>query len=118
MTIYDSIGGETAVATAVDNFYDRVLDDPELKPFFDGIDVQRLKRHQRAFIGAALGGPGGYNGRGMRKAHEGLGITTAHFERVVDHLTATLVGLGVPDDTVKTIGGTLAPLRADIAQEA
>jgi NTE family protein len=57
MSIYDSIGGAAAVRAAVDDFYDRVLADPELAPFFDGTDMRRLKAHQRSFVAAAIGGP-------------------------------------------------------------
>lgn len=117
MAIYESIGGEAAVAAAVDEFYVRVLDDPDLNPFFKGIEMSRLKAHQRDFISAALGGPELYDGRSMGSAHAGLGITPAHFERVVTLLAETLLDLGVPRDTVKTIGESLEPLRAEIAPE-
>jgi hemoglobin len=39
------------------------LDDPELKPYFAGVDMVKLKSHRRAFIAAAIGGPEIYSGR-------------------------------------------------------
>lgn len=114
MSIYDSIGGAPAVHAAVDDFYRRVLADPELAPFFTGTDLGRLKSHQRAFIAAAVGGSEIYQGRDMAAAHAGLAITHSDFDAVVGHLVDTLTGLGVPDRTVAQIGGALAPLRADI----
>jgi hemoglobin len=33
-TLFERIGGEQKIAEVVDDFYDRVLADPELKPFF------------------------------------------------------------------------------------
>lgn len=63
MSIYDSIGGAESVRAAVEQFYTRVLADPALGHFFAGVDIDRLKSHQRSFIAAALGGrnssPGG-----------------------------------------------------------
>ena len=114
MSIYDSIGGAAAVRAAVDDFYDRVLADPGLAPFFDGTDLQRLKAHQRSFIAAAIGGPEMFAGRNMASAHAGLGIADAQFDAVVAHLVDTLTGLGVPQDTIGQIGAALAPLRASI----
>jgi hemoglobin len=114
MSIYDRIGGGAAVATAVDAFYSRVLADSELAPYFDGIDINRLKAHQRAFIAAAIGGPEHYDGRSMADAHASLGVTPRAFTRVVEHLVATLEELGVDEPTIGTIGATLAPLQADI----
>ena len=57
MSIYDSIGGAPAVARAVDEFDARVLTDQQLVTYFAGVDLARLKAHQRTFIAAAVGGP-------------------------------------------------------------
>jgi hemoglobin len=114
LSIYDSIGGASAVRAAVDGFYARVLADPQLAPFFTGTDLNRLKAHQRAFIAAAIGGPEIFEGRDMAPAHAGLGISGADFDAVVGHLVDTLTGLGVPAETIGHIGGALAPLRSDI----
>jgi hemoglobin len=114
MSIYDSIGGAGAVQAAVEDFYIRLMADPQLAPFFAGTDLTRLKAHQRAFIAAAIGGPEIFDGRDMASAHAGLGIASAHFDAVVEHLADTLTGLGVPEETIAQISGALAPLRADI----
>lgn len=114
MGIYDSIGGAAAVHAAVDDFYRRVLADPSLARFFDGIDLGRLKAHQRSFIAAALGGPEVFSGRDMATAHAGLGVSDANFDAVVAHLVDTLTSLSVPDDLIGQIGAALSPLRADI----
>jgi hemoglobin len=115
MSIYDDIGGSAAVTAAVDDFYVRVLADPELAPYFEGTDVKRLKGHQRYFIAAAIGGPEPYLGRPMREAHASLNIQPAHFDLVVGHLVDTLTSLGVPETTIGAIGGKLAPLKDEIA---
>jgi hemoglobin len=114
MSIFDSIGGRPAVGAAVDDFYPRLLADPELAGYFAGVDMAKLKAHQRSFIAAAIGGPEIYGGRDMAAAHRHLAITDADFDAVVGHLVATLDGLGVPAATIEAIGGKLAPLRADI----
>jgi hemoglobin len=114
MSIYDDIGGPDAVAAAVEGFYRRLLEDPATAHFFAATDLAHLKSHQRAFIAAAIGGPEIYAGRDMSAAHSGLDIADADFDRVVGHLVETLTSLGVPGDTIATIGGTLAPLRTDI----
>ncbi|MPQ99007.1 group 1 truncated hemoglobin [Modestobacter sp. I12A-02628] len=114
MSIYDEIGGARAVAATVDGFYDRVLADPTLAPFFAGTDVARVTAHQRSFIAAALGGAELYRGRDMATAHAGLGIADTDFDRVVAHLVDTLTALRVPADTIARIGAALEPLRTDV----
>lgn len=114
MAIYDDIGGRDAVAAAVDIFYEKVLADDLLGPYFTGRDMARQKTHMRAFLAVALGGPDVYAGRDMRAAHAGLQITDAAFDRVVDLLVATLQQLDVPGDIIAAIGAKLAPLREDV----
>ncbi|MEX5631562.1 group I truncated hemoglobin [Parafrankia sp. FMc2] len=114
MSIYDAIGGAKAVEAAVDEFYVRVTADPDLAPFFAGRDIPSLKAHQRDFIAAAIGGPEIYQGRDLPRVHRPLNISDAHFDAVVDHLVASLRGLGVPAETTGQIGAVLAPLRKDI----
>jgi hemoglobin len=116
VTVYDTIGGQAAVDAVVDELYRRILDDPDLATYFDGIDVDQIKRHQRAFIAAALGGPDAYPGRTMQAAHAGRRITDAAFDKVVVHLVATLRQLDVPGDVVGQIGDALAPLRGQIVE--
>jgi hemoglobin len=117
VSIYAALGGATAVSAAVDDFYDRVLGDPELAGYFTGLDVNRVKAHQRMFMTAALGGPAAYRGRPMRRAHAGLHIRNADFDRVVGHLAATLTSLGVDGPTIDTIADLLGPLREQIVDE-
>jgi hemoglobin len=113
-TIYERIGGHAAVATVVEEFYRRVLGDPALAPYFVGVDVERLKAHQRAFVAAALGGPGRYDGRTMAAAHSHLGVTGDAFDGVVNHLAGALADAGVDQATIQEIAGALLPLRAQI----
>jgi hemoglobin len=114
MSIFDSIGGAPAVNVAVDKFYERVLNDPQLDHYFDGVDIYRLKAHQRVFMAAAIGGPDVYQGRDMASAHAKLAITDPDFDAVVGHLVATLTELEVPHEIIADIGSALAPLRSDI----
>ena len=116
-TIYDEIGGEPAVEAVVDEFYERVLSDPDLMSYFQGRDMARLKAHQRALVTLALGGtPEEYNGRMMHPAHAGLAVTDEAFDKVLDHLLAVLTGVGVPPGTSATILAILRPLRTDVVQ--
>ena len=56
-TLYDRIGGAPAVKAAVYIFYAKVLADPALAPFFDGVDMAKQVGKQRAFLVMAFGGP-------------------------------------------------------------
>ena len=114
MSLYDDIGGAAAVTVAVTVFYTRVTDDPELAPWFGGVDIERLKAHQRAFLTAALGGPDLFTGRTMEAAHAGLGITIEAFDRVLEHLAYTLFDLGLGYDQVTAVIDGLRPIGDEV----
>ena len=112
------LGGQDAFQVAVDEFYRRVMRDARLRPYFEGIDLDRLKRHQHAFLAMAIGGGHGYLGRHMAAAHARLDITDEAFDRVLDHLVATLEYLGMDLATIRDIATSLLPLRHDICERA
>ncbi|MGB3439327.1 MAG: group 1 truncated hemoglobin [Actinophytocola sp.] len=114
MSVYGEIGGQVALVAVVDDFYDRVLADPEVAAFFNGTNMSRLKGMQVEFFAAALGGPDEYRGRSMKDVHLGRGITQRQFDVVATHLNDALTDAGVPSDTAATIIGTIAPLADDI----
>lgn len=113
-TVYETLGAGSGIRKAVDEFYDRVVADPELAKYFVGIDMGALRRHQAAMLSEATGGPRQYDGREMGAAHAGLHIDDAAFTKVVGHLLATLESLGVDEHTVSTVAQTLGPLRTSI----
>ena len=113
-TIYEAIGGDPALAVVVDDFYDRVLADPDLRGFFAGTNMSRLKGRQAEFFAAALGGPLPYAGASMSDVHRGRGIERRHFDLVAGHLAGALGAAGVPGQTVTEIIAAISPLASQI----
>lgn len=91
-SLYERLGGHTGVGALVEAFYDSVMRDPELAPFFKHVRSDRLHDMQTAFFAAALGGPVDYSGPSIGRAHKGLGIKLRHVQRFVQHLFETLAG--------------------------
>jgi len=113
---YQRIGGGRAVSAVVDRFYESVLADPQLAPFFVDTDLNRLKRHQVLLISQVMGGPADYDGQSLREAHSGMDINSAHFGRVVTHLVAALQEASVPDDVIGRLGAQLGEAEKDVVQ--
>ena len=112
--IYDAVGGQAPLEAAVERFYERVTVDPELASFFVGMDLRKLRTHQIAFLGAAIGGPVRYNGSGMQRAHAHLRIEQRHFDAVAFHLAGTLQEFAVPDAVIGAILERIGPLASQI----
>lgn len=115
--LYDLLGGAVAVNTATLKFYEKVIADPSLSPFFKGLDMEAQAKKFVGFMTMAMGGPHEYKGADLRTAHlrlvrEGLG--DSHFEAVVDHLETTLVEMGVDPDLIEQALELVASTRGDV----
>lgn len=100
-SLFERLGGKPAVAAVVDAFYERVLADPLLAPFFARTDMTAMRRKQAVFVTYAFGGAPSYKGRSLYEAHRsavGAGLTDEHFDAVVGHLLSTLAELGVGEE--------------------
>lgn len=113
-TLYETLGAEHGIRAAVTAFYERVLADPDLAGYFEGVDMNTLRRHQTDMLVTATGGPRKYTGQDMAEAHHGLNITDEAFDKVVGHLGATLVAAGADDDAIAAVVAALSPLRSSI----
>lgn len=113
-TLYDSIGGADALRVAVDRFYLKVLGDPQLAPYFEGKDVSAIKRHQVLLLTTVLGGPEAYDGRDLGRAHAGLAITGADYDRTVAHLVEVLDELGVRGEAYEALTAAVLGTRGAI----
>ena len=113
-TLYERVGGEQAVSKLVHEFYDRVLADPELGPFFDNTSMDKLRRMQREFFSAAMDGPITYTGRPLSHVHHGRGITRHHFALYVGHLLDTLQTRGINEQDVQDMIGRINTYANDI----
>jgi hemoglobin len=116
-SLYEQLGGEEMVSKTVTIFYRKVLADPLLRPFFEGMDMMRLEAMQRAFLITVFGGPTAYSGRDMSRAHARLvqrGLGDAHFDAVVRHLDTTLEELSVNKPLRNWARALTEALRKDI----
>jgi hemoglobin len=114
MSIFETIGGESSIAEAVEIFYEKLRTDEVIGVFFENRDVSTLRTQQTMFLTAALGGPDAYQGRDMRAAHAHLAITDADFDLFLQHLAETFTELGAPPAPIAEIVGALEPLRTEI----
>lgn len=117
-SLYERVGGQAGVTRLVGIFYERVLADPQLSPFFAQVPMETLLRMQVEFFTSALGGPLQYSGRPLAHVHHGRGITTSHLRRFTEHLLATLEGLALSKQDIQSVYTRIALEADDIAEDA
>ena len=113
-SLYERIGGEEAVESAVEIFYDKVLADERINAFFENLDMVAQARKQKAFLTMVFGGPHNYTDKDMRNGHSHLGIKDEHFDAVVENLAATLKELGVEDSDIQEVAKIAESVRDDV----
>jgi hemoglobin len=114
VTLYDEIGGQVVLKSAVTVFYNRVTEDAALAQWFGGVDLSTLRAHQRAFLAAALGGPDLFAGRDLSVAHAGMNITDEAFDAIVAHLLTTLDDLSVERSLIDRVGEQIEQMRVQV----
>lgn len=115
-SLYDRLGGGAAIRSVVDRFYELVLVDPVLRPYFTGVDLARLRRHQALFLSQVTGGPSEYDGREMATAHAGFAIDDAAFDKVAEHLVEALREHRVPTAEIDEVVAAVSGLRGAVVQ--
>jgi hemoglobin len=120
-SLYVRLHGEEGLRKIVDDFVDKVVASENIremhkKHFREG-DVAGLKRKLLDQLGEATGGPEKYSGKNMKDAHQGLGITDADFDALVDSLKTALeqnhVGKAEQDELL----GMLGSLRKEVVEK-
>ncbi len=115
---YEELGGEEAVNKAVDLFYDKVIADPAVNYFFEGIDMDTQRRMQKAFMNFAFGGSLPYKGRDLTAAHARLvkekGLNDTHFNIIIKHFGDALRELGVKEEMIAVAVRVAESAREDV----
>lgn len=83
MAIYDRIGGMQKLDEIVTLFYQAVMEDKLLNPFFSHIDLNHLSNKFKLFLAYILGAPFTYSGKNIHHAHDHLEIHNTHFDKMV-----------------------------------
>ena len=113
-SLYQKLGGKAAMEAAVDAFYVKVLADDRVKHFFDDVNMNKQRGKQKAFLSAAFGGPLPWTGKDMRKAHEGMGLTEAHFNAIAENLVATLKDLKISQELIDQVVAVALTTKDDV----
>ena len=113
-SIYARLGGQASIDAAVDIFYKKVLADDKVNHFFEDVNMQKQHNKQKAFLGAALGGPEPWTGKDMRAAHKHLDLKEEDFGAIAGHLVATLKELKVDQALIDEIVAVLMTTKDDV----
>jgi hemoglobin len=118
-SLYDRLGGTTAIASVVDGFVANVAADTRINKFFTRVakDTAAMRQFKQKLVDQVCQGSGGpctYTGKDMKTAHQGMGLTNADFDALVEDLVKALDAAGVQQKEKDDLLAILGPMRGDI----
>jgi hemoglobin len=121
-TLYERLGGVFAIATVVDDFIDRVMDDarlnanPKVNDAHHKVPPAGFKYLVTEQVCHATGGPQRYTGRSMLDSHAHLDITEQEWTAFLDDLQQTFTKFGVPQTEQAELFAIVASTKNDIVR--
>lgn len=113
-TLLDKIGGKSTLNEIVEHWYERILNDTELSPFFEKTDINWLKQKIVSFLEALLI-EGAYKvEEQLHQAHAHLGIQIEHFNAFIGHLDMALDASQIDEDIIENIIDLILETKEDI----
>jgi hemoglobin len=120
MTLYERLGGIYALADVVNDFIDRIMDDPRLNAN-PKVNEAHHKVSRAGFkylvteqVCEAAGGPQHYTGRSMFDSHAHLEITEQEWQAFLDDFKQTLDKFKVPEAEQAELFAIVESTKRDI----
>ena len=123
-SLYERLGGVFAIAAVVDDFIDRIMDDPRLNAN-PRVNEAHHKVGRAGFkylvteqLCQAAGGPQRYTGRSMHDSHAHLNISESEWQAFLDDLTQTFDKFQVPAVERAEVLAIVNSTKGDIVRPA
>ncbi len=116
--LFDKIGGTMAVNITIDPFFERILADKILSPYFKGGYLDNQIGTRKMFLTFLFGGFSRVEMANIREVHrpmvENKNLSDIHFDTMISHLRDTLLCAGIDSDLVNTVIKRAETTRNDV----
>lgn len=112
--LYNDVGGQEGIQNLVNAFVKRIVQDPEILPYFAKSSVKHFKQGFINHLCDIVNGPCKYNGDNMIDIHTGMHINEGDFNRVVELLVQAMEDVGISYQSQNKILAKLAVFREEI----
>ena len=116
-SIYDRYGGQSFWDRIMDEFYLKNCGDLSLRCFFEGKDLNRIKRMNNELLACALRPNADHFPLSVKRCHKNLQIFGTNFTRFVENLKTTLDENSVRDNDSDEILTIIESFRVDLVKD-
>lgn len=113
-SIYDKYGGESFWERIIDQFYEKNISDNNLKSFFEGKNIEKIKAMNRHLLSVALRCSNDHFSVSVKRVHRGFGVSTEHFDRFISNFNAVLQDNKISEDDSEYILLVVESFREDV----
>src|SRR5215831_8927049 len=123
-SLYERLGGIYSIATVVDDFIDRIMNDarlnanPLVNEAHHRVPPAGFKYLVTEMVCSATGGPQKYTGKSMAESHSHLKITSQEWEVFLDDFQQTLDQFKVPPDEQAELKAIVNSTRSEIVVDS
>ena len=112
--VFQQFGGMPGMTALMDDFMVILLEDPRMRPFFEKVDHDRVKRQLAEQFCAILNGGCAYSGRDMKETHAAFAIDKADFNALVEDLQIAMDRRDIPFRAQNKLLSVLAPMHREV----
>ena len=116
-SLYNRLGERDGIETIMRTMVEVHMGNPEIKPLFDGVDIENFIKNSTDFVSAGAGGDEEYKGRDIPAVHERMNLDTALFLEAGADLEEAMKQLGIGDAEIQEIMCALVSLRGLVLPE-
>lgn len=118
VSLFDKYGGVPAITRIVRDFHERLMRRPNLRRYFEQMEIDRVIQHHIAYVSYALGKPNqDYPVNKMHDQHMQAGVTKASYNQIMEIFFAALEEEGVTPEDIELVEQTLKEVRGEIVSK-
>jgi len=116
-SLYEKLGENRTIHKVMVRTLELSMQDKRVASTLERSDLDRLAQLLTEQTCELTGGPCKYDGLNMKKAHVGLGLTTSHFNALVEHLQQAMSEENISNRTQNQLLALFAPMHRDVVEK-
>ncbi len=118
VSLFDKYGGIPAITRIVRDFHERLMRRPNLRRYFEQMEIDRIIQHHIAYVSYAMGKPNqDYLPYKIHDQHMQAGVTKASYNQIMEIFFAALEEEGVTPEDIELVEQTLKEVRGEIVSK-
>lgn len=117
-TPYEQLGGATSLSLLIDHVYQKILDNPILKPYFLDKNLTKVKHGMLWYLSKALGGPSGEESQlaslDLKVAHAKMSLSDSHLDAFRGCFEKVLKEQNIEKSTIRDVLWALEVERREV----